>query len=138
MQKDSENGRRRRIARDGPSGVRHAAWAAGSDARKEGAEIGFIPLTDCASVVIASEMKFDEKHGIRSRRRKRHRGPVRDKLVNGELDARTCSMIDLRVHWDRWPEEDMALLCTLNKTVKRHTLQPASRQRRDRCRRSRN
>ena len=27
--------------------------------------IGFIPLTDCASVVMASVLKLDEKYGIK-------------------------------------------------------------------------
>jgi nitrate/nitrite transport system substrate-binding protein len=40
--------------------VRAAAWSAGSDApEKKEVKVGFIPLTDCASVVIASVMKFD-------------------------------------------------------------------------------
>ncbi len=38
-----------------PPGVRSGAWAAGSDApEKKEVRIGFIPLTDCASVVMAS------------------------------------------------------------------------------------
>ena len=46
--------------------LRAGAWAAGSDApEKTEVKIGFIPLTDCASVVIASVMKFDEKYGIK-------------------------------------------------------------------------
>jgi nitrate/nitrite transport system substrate-binding protein len=49
-----------------PETVRVGAWAAGSDApEKKEVRIGFIPLTDCASVVIASVMKFDEKHGVK-------------------------------------------------------------------------
>ena len=37
--------------------VRAGAWAAGSDKpEKDEVRIGFIPLTDCASVVIASVM----------------------------------------------------------------------------------
>ena len=77
-----------------PPGVRNAAWAAGSDApEKKEVKIGFIPLTDCASVVIASVMKFDEKYGIKIIPSKEASwAAVRDKLVNGELDAwRTCS-----------------------------------------------
>lgn len=36
-----------------PPGVRQGAWAAGSDApEKPDLTIGFIPLTDCASVVM--------------------------------------------------------------------------------------
>ena len=38
-----------------PPGVRQGAWAAGSDApEKTELKVGFIPLTDCASVVIAA------------------------------------------------------------------------------------
>jgi len=49
-----------------PMGTRAAAWAAGSDAPElKEVNVGFIPLTDCASVVIASVMKFDEKYGIK-------------------------------------------------------------------------
>ena len=49
-----------------PPGVRSGAWAAGSDApEKTEVKIGFIPLTDCASVVIASVMGFDKKYGIK-------------------------------------------------------------------------
>ena len=72
-----------------PMGTRVAAWAAGSDApEKKEVRVGFIPLTDCASVVIASIMKFDEKYGIKIIPSKEASwAAVRDKLVNGELDA---------------------------------------------------
>ena len=64
------------------------AWAAGSDApEKKEVRIGFIPLTDCASVVMASVLKFDEKYGIKIIATKEASwAGVRDKLVNGELD----------------------------------------------------
>jgi nitrate/nitrite transport system substrate-binding protein len=72
-----------------PEGVRTGAWAAGSDApEKKEVKIGFIPLTDCSSVVMASVMKFDEKYGIKITPSKEASwAAVRDKLVNGELDA---------------------------------------------------
>ena len=72
-----------------PPGVRSAAWAAGSDAPElKEVKVGFIPLTDCASVVIASVMKFDEKYGIKIIPSKEASwAGVRDKLVNGELHA---------------------------------------------------
>jgi len=72
-----------------PPGVRQSAWAAGSDApEKTEVKIGFIPLTDCASVVIASVMGFDKKYGIKIVPSKEASwAGVRDKLVNGELDA---------------------------------------------------
>src|SRR5262245_5958132 len=72
-----------------PDAVRTAAWAAGSDApEKKEVKVGFIPLTDCSSVVIASVMEFDKKYGIKIVPSKEASwAAVRDKLVNGELDA---------------------------------------------------
>ncbi|HKA44409.1 MAG TPA: ABC transporter substrate-binding protein, partial [Burkholderiales bacterium] len=72
-----------------PAAVRQAAWAAGSDApEKKDVKIGFIPLTDCSSVVMASVMEFDKKYGIKITPSKEASwAAVRDKLVNGELDA---------------------------------------------------
>lgn len=66
-----------------------SAWIAGSDAPElREIKVGFMPLTDCASVVIASAMKFDEKYGIRIiPSREVSWAGVRDKLVNGELHA---------------------------------------------------
>lgn len=50
-----------------PIGTRSAAWAAGAGApEKTEVKIGFIPLTDCASVVMASVLGFDKKYGSRS------------------------------------------------------------------------
>ncbi len=64
-------------------------FAAGSDKpEKEEVKIGFIPLTDCASVVMASVLGFDKKYGIKIVLSKESSwAGVRDKLVNGELDA---------------------------------------------------
>jgi nitrate/nitrite transport system substrate-binding protein len=72
-----------------PTAVRTGAWAAGSDApEKKEVKIGFIPLTDCSSVVMASVMEFDKKYGIKIIPSKEASwAGVRDKLVNGELDA---------------------------------------------------
>jgi nitrate/nitrite transport system substrate-binding protein len=66
----------------------HGAWAAGSDApEKKEVRIGFIPLTDCASVVMASVLGIDQKYGVRIIPSKEASwASVRDKLVNGELD----------------------------------------------------
>ena len=65
------------------------AWAAGSDKpEKTEVKIGFIPLTDCASVVMASLLGFDKKYGIKIVLSKEASwAGVRDKLGNGELDA---------------------------------------------------
>jgi len=65
------------------------AWAAGSDKpEKEEVKIGFIPLTDCASIVMASVLGFDKKYGIKIVVSKEASwAGMRDKLGTGELDA---------------------------------------------------
>src|SRR5204863_486945 len=72
-----------------PPGVRQAAWAAGSDApEKREVKIGFSPLTDCASVVMAAVNEFDKKYGIKIIPTKEASwASVRDKLVNGNMDG---------------------------------------------------
>ncbi len=72
-----------------PSGLRNVAWAAGSDApEKTDLTVGFIPLTDCASVVMAGELGLYEKYGLNVTVTKEASwAAVRDKLVLGELDA---------------------------------------------------
>ena len=99
-------------------GVRQAAWAQGSDApEKKEVKIGFIPLTDCASVVMASVLKFDEKYGIKIIPTKESSwAGVRDKLVNGELDAaHVLYGLIYGVHLGNGgPRKDMAVLMTLN------------------------
>ena len=64
-------------------------WAAGSDKpEKEEIKIGFIPLTDCASVVMASVLGLDKKYGVKFVLSKEASwAGVRDKLSNGDLDA---------------------------------------------------
>ena len=102
------------------------AWAAGSDApEKKEVRIGFIPLTDCASVVMASVMKFDEKHGIKIIASKESSwAAVRDKLVNGELDAaHVLYGLVYGVHLGvSGPKKDMAVLMTLNNNGQAITL----------------
>ncbi|MDD2743402.1 MAG: CmpA/NrtA family ABC transporter substrate-binding protein [Rhodocyclaceae bacterium] len=101
-----------------PPGVRSGAWAAGSDApEKKEVRIGFIPLTDCASVVMASVMKFDEKYGIKIIPTKEASwASVRDKLINGELDAAHVLYgliygVQLGIGG---PKKDMAALMSIN------------------------
>jgi nitrate/nitrite transport system substrate-binding protein len=94
------------------------AWAQGSDApEKKEVRIGFIPLTDCASVVMASVLKFDEKYGIRIIPTKEASwAGVRDKLVNGELDmAHVLWGLVYGVHLGAaGPKKDMAVLMNIN------------------------
>jgi nitrate/nitrite transport system substrate-binding protein len=95
------------------------AWAAGSDVpEKKEVRIGFIPLTDCASVVMAAVNKFDEKYGIKIIASKEASwASVRDKLVNGELDAAHVLYglvygVQLGIGG---PKKDMAVLMGLNR-----------------------
>jgi nitrate/nitrite transport system substrate-binding protein len=98
--------------------VSPGAWAQGSDApEKKEVKIGFIPLTDCASVVMASVLKFDEKYGIKIIPTKEASwAGVRDKLVNGELDmAHVLYGLVYGVHLGvGGPKKNMAVLMTIN------------------------
>ena len=101
-----------------PPGVRQAAWAAGSDApEKKEVKIGFIPLTDCASVVMASVNEFDKKYGIKIVPTKEASwASVRDKLVNGDIDAsHVLYGLIYGLHLGlSGPKKDMAMLMGLN------------------------
>jgi nitrate/nitrite transport system substrate-binding protein len=107
-------------------GLSPRAWAAGSDApEKKEVRIGFIPLTDCASVVMASVLKFDEKYGVKIIPTKEASwAGVRDKLVNGELDmAHVLYGLVYGVHLGiGGPKKDMAVLMTLNNNGQAITL----------------
>lgn len=72
-----------------PAAIRSQAWAAGSDAPEiTEVKVGFIPLTDCAPIVVAAQMGFDKKYGIKIVPSKEASwAGVRDKLANGELHA---------------------------------------------------
>ncbi len=109
-----------------PTGIRTGAWAAGSDApEKTELKVGFIPLTDCASVVMASVKEFDKKYGIKIIPSKEASwAAVRDKLVNGELDAAHVLYglvygVQLGIGG---PKKDMAVLMTLNNNGQALTL----------------
>ena len=101
-------------------------WAAGSDKpEKEEVRIGFIPLTDCASVVMASVLGLDRKHGIKIVLSKESSwASVRDKLVNGELDA--AHVLYGLVYGVQMgiggPKKDMAVLMNLNQNGQAITL----------------
>jgi nitrate/nitrite transport system substrate-binding protein len=98
--------------------LRAAVYAAGSDApEKTEVRIGFIPLTDCASVVMAAELGLDKKYGVKIIPTKESSwAGVRDKLVNGELDfAHVLYGLVYGVHLGvGGAKKDMAVLMTLN------------------------
>jgi len=106
--------------------LRAAVYAQGSDKpEKEEVKIGFIPLTDCASVVMASVLGFDKKYGVKIIPTKEASwAGVRDKLVNGELDfAHVLYGLIYGVHLGTsGPKKDMAILMTLNQNGQAITL----------------
>jgi nitrate/nitrite transport system substrate-binding protein len=107
-------------------GLQSAVHAQGSDKpEKQEVRIGFIPLTDCASVVMASVLGFDRKYGIKIVPTKEASwAGVRDKLVNGELDmAHVLYGLVYGVHLGvGGPKKDMAVLMTLNRNGQAVTL----------------
>ncbi|MDZ4075594.1 MAG: CmpA/NrtA family ABC transporter substrate-binding protein [Hylemonella sp.] len=106
--------------------LRAAVYAAGSDApEKKEVKIGFIPLTDCASVVMASVLGIDQKYGVKIIPSKEASwAGVRDKLVNGELDmAHVLYGLIYGVHLGvSGPKKDMAILMSLNNNGQAITL----------------
>lgn len=101
-----------------PASLQTNAWAAGSDAPEiTEVKIGFIPLTDCAPIVVAAEMGFDKKYGIKITPSKEASwAAIRDKTVNGELHAAHVLYglvygVQLGIGGQK---KDMAVLMTLN------------------------
>lgn len=116
-----------------PPRVRAGAWAAGTDApEKTELRVGFIPLTDCASVVIAATQGFDRKHGLTITPVKHASwAAVRDGLLAGELDA-AHALYGL-VYGVQMGigglQSDMAVLMTLNRNGQGITLSNRLRER---------
>jgi len=106
--------------------IRAVVYAAGSDApEKTEVKIGFIPLTDCASVVMASVLGIDQKYGVKIIPTKEASwAGVRDKLVNGELDfAHVLYGLIYGVQTGiGGVKKDMAVLMTLNRNGQAITL----------------
>lgn len=68
------------------------AWVAGSDApEKRVVDIGFMALTDAASLIVAATQGFAQPYGLTlNLRRQSSWSSLRDKLVKGELHAAHC------------------------------------------------
>lgn len=101
-----------------PKAINSYAYAAGSDAPEiTEVKIGFIPLTDCAPIVVAAAMGFDKKYGIKITPSKEASwAAIRDKTVNGELHAAHVLYglvygVQLGIGGQ---QKDMAVLMTLN------------------------
>ncbi len=94
--------------------------------------VGFIPLTDCAPVIVAAALGFDRRHGIRIvPTREASWAAVRDKLVSGALDAAHMLYgMALAVHGGADPVcEPMAVLMGLNRNGQGITFSRALRAR---------
>jgi ABC-type nitrate/sulfonate/bicarbonate transport system substrate-binding protein len=72
-----------------PDAIRNTAWAAGSEGlEKTKLTFGFIPLTDCAPIVIAKEKGFFSKYGLDVTVSKEASwANIRDKVALGGLDG---------------------------------------------------
>ena len=96
----------------------HGVWAAGSDAPEvKEVKIGFIPLTDCASIVMASVLGIDQKYGVKIIPTKEASwASVRDKVATG--DNQFSHMLMGMVYGMHLgiggQKKDMANLMTLN------------------------
>ena len=106
------------------------AWVNGSDApEKPSLDIGFMALTDCASVVVAATQGFAQQQGLTlNLKRQASWAGLRDKLVSGELDAAHCLYgLIYAVHLGIGgvAASDMAVLMGLNQNAQAINLSPA-------------
>jgi nitrate/nitrite transport system substrate-binding protein len=106
--------------------LRSVVYAGGSDApEKTEVKIGFIPLTDCASIVMASVLGLDQKYGVKIIPTKESSwASVRDKVMSGENDFTHMLLgqtygVHLGVGGAK---KDMAVLMTLNQNGQAITL----------------
>jgi nitrate/nitrite transport system substrate-binding protein len=106
--------------------LRAAVYAQGSDApEKKEVRISFIPLTDCASVVMASVLGIDQKYGVKIIPIKEASwASVRDKLLSGENDM--AHLLYGMAYGTQMgiggPKRDMNVLMTLNQNGQALTL----------------
>jgi nitrate/nitrite transport system substrate-binding protein len=95
-----------------------SAFVAGSDApEQDSVRVGFMPLTDCAALVMASVLGFDQRYGVKlDLRREMSWSSMRDKLCGGGLDcAHTLYGLVTGVHLGIGARQrDMAVLMGLS------------------------
>ncbi|MEQ6290627.1 CmpA/NrtA family ABC transporter substrate-binding protein [Vogesella sp. GCM10023246] len=88
-------------------------------------KVGYLPLTDCAAVIVAAALGFDKRYGITIQpSREASWAAVRDKLLMGELDASHALYgLIYGVHLGLGGlQKDMAVLMTLNQNGQGITL----------------
>lgn len=67
------------------------SFATVAQTKKEPIKLGFIPLTDCAPIVMAKELGLFQKYGVEVEVTKEASwANVRDKILTGELDGAHC------------------------------------------------
>lgn len=106
------------------------AWVNGSDApEKPSLNIGFMALTDCASVVVAATQGFAQLQGLTlNLQRQASWAGTRDKLASGELDAAHCLyglVYAMHLGMGGVAANDMAVLMGLNQNAQAINLSPA-------------
>ncbi|GAB3381421.1 CmpA/NrtA family ABC transporter substrate-binding protein [Azotobacter armeniacus] len=95
------------------------AWVAGSDApEKSSINLGFMPLTDSASLIVAATQGFAAPYGLSlNLKRQVSWSSLRDKLLSGELDAAQGLyglIYSMQLGIGGAPATDMAVLMGLN------------------------
>ncbi|NNG25306.1 ABC transporter substrate-binding protein [Massilia sp. ML15P13] len=105
------------------------AWIAGSDKPEQSTvRIGFMPLADCAPLIMASVLGFDEKYGLRFElSRELSWTGMRDRLGAGGLDAAhvLCGLLYGLQMGVGTPARQMAVLMNLNQNGQGITLSRA-------------
>ncbi|WP_153785094.1 CmpA/NrtA family ABC transporter substrate-binding protein [Pseudomonas sp. EMN2] len=106
------------------------AWVNGSDApEKPSLNIGFMALSDCASVVVAATQGFAQQQGLTlNLQRQASWAGLRDRLVSGELDAAHCLyglVYAVQLGVGGGPASDMAVLMGLNQNAQAINLSAA-------------
>jgi nitrate/nitrite transport system substrate-binding protein len=94
----------------------------------EEVKIGFIPLTDCAPIVIAAELGFDQKYGVKIIPSKQASwAAVRDNLLTGSIHlAHVLYGLIYGVQLGiGGPQKEMAVLLSLNRNGQAITLSKA-------------
>ena len=106
-----------------------SAWIAGTDRPEiETIRIGFMPLADCAPLVMASVLGFDEQYGVRFElTRELSWTSMRDRLIGQQLDAAHAlyGMLYGVQNGIGTQQCDMAVLMNLNQNGQNITLSRA-------------
>ncbi|WP_437884475.1 CmpA/NrtA family ABC transporter substrate-binding protein [Pseudomonas sp. LRF_L74] len=77
------------MSKDNPTRSDNLAWITGSDApEKRVLDLGFMPLTDAAPLIVAATQGFAQPYGLTlNLKRQASWAGLRDKLIVGQLDA---------------------------------------------------